>query len=1101
MERQYAAFISYRHKPLDMAVAKRLHQLIERYRVPRQLRGIRGARLGIAFRDQEELPVSVNLSDDICTALKNSEFLVVVCTPDTRGSMWVQREITQFLQTHDHDHVLAVLAAGEPEDVFPEALTHVGEEIVEPLAADVRADSLGRTLRRLDHESLRLFAAFLGVPYDTLAQREQRRKRQRRLAIAATVFCVVLGYAAMLLRNNMLISRKNEELEAANLTLTQQKQELQMRESRLLTAEAVRAMAAGDGLGAVRSSVAALPDEDNDRPFYAPAEAALMSALHVLEMNISGHVYIHQTPVTLSAPILHMDTARDGKMVLTLDESGQLTAIEPQSGAILWQTYMIFNSRTRLYNEGDLWVNDAQDSVMVLCSGRVSVIALEDGKVLWQSPRNRNVDRAALSQDGSRLAYIGREFTDLNTFAMEYAVVFVDVATGKELLRLPMPEECADPTLNLDFGYAQYERNNMAFSEKSDYLAFVAYGKDSQTNAQMEYDLLADYSAQTLRVVSRREINRQAALWVLPVRQKDAVYESIFIASRADESLKGVTVREINCDTGETLWSVAGLPEQESEDYVSAYSVVNHVALQGSWLWASANENLYVFDLGGKRLVAKGVADNNKSIHTLYAESDDMMGVVLEDGLYQLLWSNGRVIFSSHGSGVVFTIAANTLCAQGGKGFVRSVVKNHTVESFSVNSLEHGYGFFATASEEDQRTLVINSALTMEGKKRQKLFQAPENFTLANLAEDASARLFENGIVVMCKQYQSGDDDIYEWDLVDVETGDILSTRTLKSDVLGSILPVLRGDGLVITNKSGTGSVAVAQQGQVQTLQESEFVVLYQRENVQFSDYKGRAVSCYRSADSVLQTAWCDGQSFKIWEDGGNEREIPLPQGAVWSYTDNTAMGMLLNMGGSGCVLLSDFSSGPNMANFLLYDPAAGWKTFADVARGNGQRRTAVGNTEAVFAVMEEHDVVLHIYRDPNAEPLSVYTNIASGMLCDCRFILQDRYIVLCDNDGHIEIIDAVSGSRVYEGAFNTPYTCQSVSASLDAEENRLYLIENRNHVGLCISFSSWEKLGDIKDAFCFDPVRGMLIFTQYRTLYAQPVPTLEELVEMGKRL
>ena len=34
----YDAFISYRHLPLDMAVAKRLQELLERYRPPRQLK-------------------------------------------------------------------------------------------------------------------------------------------------------------------------------------------------------------------------------------------------------------------------------------------------------------------------------------------------------------------------------------------------------------------------------------------------------------------------------------------------------------------------------------------------------------------------------------------------------------------------------------------------------------------------------------------------------------------------------------------------------------------------------------------------------------------------------------------------------------------------------------------------------------------------------------------------------------------------------------------------------------------------------------------------------------------------------------------------------
>ena len=38
MQREYAAFISYRHKPLDIAVATKLHKNIERFKIPRDLR-------------------------------------------------------------------------------------------------------------------------------------------------------------------------------------------------------------------------------------------------------------------------------------------------------------------------------------------------------------------------------------------------------------------------------------------------------------------------------------------------------------------------------------------------------------------------------------------------------------------------------------------------------------------------------------------------------------------------------------------------------------------------------------------------------------------------------------------------------------------------------------------------------------------------------------------------------------------------------------------------------------------------------------------------------------------------------------------------------
>ena len=111
----YIAFISYRHMPLDIAVAKRLHQLIERYRIPAKLAAGRDSRrLGRVFRDQDELPVSSDLSASIYEALDHTQFLIVVCTPDTPKSIWVQRELSYFLEHHDRNNVLVVLADGRP---------------------------------------------------------------------------------------------------------------------------------------------------------------------------------------------------------------------------------------------------------------------------------------------------------------------------------------------------------------------------------------------------------------------------------------------------------------------------------------------------------------------------------------------------------------------------------------------------------------------------------------------------------------------------------------------------------------------------------------------------------------------------------------------------------------------------------------------------------------------------------------------------------------------------------------------------------------------------------------------------------------------------
>ena len=66
-ERRYKAFISYRHRPLDMAIAKKLHKRIERYVIPKDLRKNEEKKLGLVFRDQDELPIANNLYTSDCT--------------------------------------------------------------------------------------------------------------------------------------------------------------------------------------------------------------------------------------------------------------------------------------------------------------------------------------------------------------------------------------------------------------------------------------------------------------------------------------------------------------------------------------------------------------------------------------------------------------------------------------------------------------------------------------------------------------------------------------------------------------------------------------------------------------------------------------------------------------------------------------------------------------------------------------------------------------------------------------------------------------------------------------------------------------------------
>ena len=198
---RYDAFISYRHLPLDMAVAARLQELLENYRPPKNVEGLRQQRITRVFRDTSELPTSGDLGNDISEALRSSRFLIVICSEHIRESRWCMEEINLFKKYHNGrtDHILPLLVSGEPGEVFPEQLLvekrtrveadgseHEYDVAIEPLCADVRADTVQKSLKRLKTEFLRIAAPILGCSFDTLFQRHLRRRRRRIIIALST---------------------------------------------------------------------------------------------------------------------------------------------------------------------------------------------------------------------------------------------------------------------------------------------------------------------------------------------------------------------------------------------------------------------------------------------------------------------------------------------------------------------------------------------------------------------------------------------------------------------------------------------------------------------------------------------------------------------------------------------------------------------------------------------------------------------------------------------------------------------------------------------------------------------------------------------------
>jgi hypothetical protein len=206
-----AAFLSYSH--LDLEFANWLHHRLETYKVPPSLigrprrDGAIGPRIGKVIRDRTDFAAG-NLEREVRVSLEAAEQLIVVCSPNSAKSDYVNREIRYFKQIGKGDAILLAIISGEPhaaskpehrpeDDCFPKAIVYqigsagdliTSPEPTEPLAADFRPEKDGR-----ENGFLKLVAGLLSVGLDELIMRErqsEKKRRQRAYQIAGTMACL-----------------------------------------------------------------------------------------------------------------------------------------------------------------------------------------------------------------------------------------------------------------------------------------------------------------------------------------------------------------------------------------------------------------------------------------------------------------------------------------------------------------------------------------------------------------------------------------------------------------------------------------------------------------------------------------------------------------------------------------------------------------------------------------------------------------------------------------------------------------------------------------------------------------------------------------------
>jgi len=190
----YYAFISYSRK--DEKWAKWLQRKLESYRLPSAIRNDAGGNIPKhirpIFRDKTDIIAGGGIMENLRQELRDSRYLIVVCSPDAAQSAYVNNEVRHFQEMGRGDKIIPFIVKGTPN---PKKT--VEEQCYPPALAESEDAIIGASLEELSpvEALVKIVARILSLKFDALWQRHKRRERLRRLQyILAVCLLLAVGY-------------------------------------------------------------------------------------------------------------------------------------------------------------------------------------------------------------------------------------------------------------------------------------------------------------------------------------------------------------------------------------------------------------------------------------------------------------------------------------------------------------------------------------------------------------------------------------------------------------------------------------------------------------------------------------------------------------------------------------------------------------------------------------------------------------------------------------------------------------------------------------------------------------------------------------------
>ena len=234
-EKKYFAFISYSHKDKD--AAKKLQNFIQGYKIPAKLedRPDLPKRIGRVFRDEDEL-AGDELTPQIEEALRQSRYLIVVCSPNSAKSKYVNEEIEYFKSLGGETKILPYIIAGkattdeDPDCCYAPALRE-NQKKYQIVGGDAQENGA-------EAASVKLIAGMLRLEFNTLYDRFRKaEKRKRKIVITAiTAFALLMaGVTAWILFLYGGLEKAMNDLNKAYADLKSEKAKVEIEKAKVVS--------------------------------------------------------------------------------------------------------------------------------------------------------------------------------------------------------------------------------------------------------------------------------------------------------------------------------------------------------------------------------------------------------------------------------------------------------------------------------------------------------------------------------------------------------------------------------------------------------------------------------------------------------------------------------------------------------------------------------------------------------------------------------------------------------------------------------------------------------------------------------------------------